>query len=127
MPDISESKQSEVTRITDGEENNTVGVSSLNDIYSLQGIPANGLDGALTVGTSAVEVKVGANRLTDRRLVTIHNNSNQTIFWGFSGVTTSTGTPIEKGEFIAIQVRNDSVALFLISSSTNLNVRIKEA
>ena len=83
------------------------------------------VSGAVTVGTTEVEAKVGASPLSKRQILTIKNNSNKTIYYGPTGVTTSTGSPLEETEFIAIPLGPD-VSIFLISADTGLNVRIQE-
>jgi hypothetical protein len=86
-----------------------------------------GVQGALTVGTSSVEVKVGANRHEGRKSVTLYNNSNTTIYWGFNNsVTTATGTPITKGQFIEWTV-GENTPIWVIAGNANNNMRITEA
>ena len=86
----------------------------------------NGPQGALTVGTTAIEVKVGVARLEGRKSITLYNNSNATIYWGYtSGVTTSTGTPIKKEQQVTWAV-GDTQTIFVIAGSTNNNTRITE-
>jgi hypothetical protein len=46
---------------------------------------------AITIGSSATEIKVDATRNNDRGLVVIYNDSDETIYVGGSTVTT-TGT-----------------------------------
>jgi hypothetical protein len=88
---------------------------------------SNGVEGALTVGTSAIELKVGSTPLEFRQSATLYNNSNSIIYWGYtSSVTTSTGTPIEKKQFVEWEV-GDSRAIYLIAGSAGNNVRITEA
>jgi len=88
---------------------------------------AGGVQGALSVGTSAVEAKVGASALTDRATLTIYNNSNSVIYWGYtSGVTSSNGTPILKREFLTFEV-GPSTSIFLIAASAGNDVRITES
>lgn len=84
------------------------------------------LQGAVTVGTSAVEAKVGASKLENRKSLTVYNNSNSTIYWGYtSGVTTSTGTPIFKSQFYDWDI-GDQQAVYLIAGSASNNVRVTE-
>jgi hypothetical protein len=86
-----------------------------------------GTQAALTVGTSAVEVKVGGSPLSNRKLVTLYNNSNTTIYWGFtSGVTTSTGTPIFKNQLYT-WIAGSSQSIYVIAGSAGNNTRITEA
>lgn len=85
-----------------------------------------GVQAAITVSTTAIEAKVGASPLSNRKLLTVYNNSNQTIYWGFtSGVLTTTGTPIVKGQQASWDV-GDNQSIFLIASTGSNDVRITE-
>lgn len=59
----------------------------------------SGISGTLTVGTSAVEVKVGGSRLVGRQSVRLYNDSSNAIYWSFSASVTTSGST--KGEQIA--------------------------
>jgi hypothetical protein len=86
-----------------------------------------GTQAALTVGTTAVEIKVGASRLEGRKTVTLYNNSNTTIYWGYtSSVTTATGTPIFRDQFVTWEA-GDSQEIWVIAGSAGNNTRITEA
>lgn len=86
-----------------------------------------GTQAALIVGTTAVEVKVGAFRLEGRKTVTLYNNSNKTIYWGYNNtVTTSSGTPIQKKELVTWEA-GDNQEIWIISDSSGNNVRVTEA
>lgn len=90
-------------------------------------VNTSGVYGSLTVGTSAIEVKVGSNRLAFRKSVTFLNNSNRVIYWGYNNsVTTSTGTPIEKGQMVTWSIGED-LAIWVIGEAANLNSRITES
>lgn len=81
----------------------------------------------VTVGTSAVEAKVGGSRMTARQLVGIYNNSNVTVYWGKSSVTTSGSTkgfPIFKDQTIYIPVGD--IAVYLIAGSSDNSVLVQE-
>jgi hypothetical protein len=83
--------------------------------------------GAISVTTSAVEAKVGASRLVGREMIRIYNNDNFiTIYYGPSGVTTSTGEPIGPGEGISLPF-GDQLGVFVIAASGTVNVRVQEA
>jgi hypothetical protein len=87
----------------------------------------SGLFGSLTVGTTAIEVKVGTNRLINRKSVTLYNDSNSTLFWGYSNaVTTANGMPIFKGQFVEWSI-GDNIPIFIIAGTANNNTRISEA
>jgi hypothetical protein len=87
----------------------------------------SGTQGALTVGITPIEVKVGVSPLEGRKVVTVFNNSNRTIYWGYtSGVTALTGTPIERDQLAVFEV-GDSLPIYLVASTGSNNVRITEA
>lgn len=81
---------------------------------------------ALTVGTSAVEIKVGGSPLANRKNVTLHNNSLFTLYWGYSNaVTTSTGTPIVANQFVEWDV-GPLQSIYVIAAVAGNNTRITE-
>jgi hypothetical protein len=84
----------------------------------------NYVAGAITVTTSQTEAKVGGSRLIGREYITVYNNSSQTIYFGPSGVTTSSGTPLEKGQTAGFPAGD--IGIFLIVSGGTANVRIQE-
>ena len=73
----------------------------------------------ITVGLTAVEVKVGASKQTGRQITIIYNNSQvETIFWGNSSVIAGTavagnarGFPIAPGQFVILPYGLTSVYL----------------
>lgn len=87
-----------------------------------------GTQAALTVGTSAVEVMVGGSPLSNRKSVTLCNNTVlTTIYWGYTNaVTTSTGTPIVPGQLIEWTV-GPNTHIFVIAGGAGNNTRITEA
>jgi hypothetical protein len=111
-----------------------MGISDSNSTYGLDQTKTAdvlndgvGVQGAITVTNTATEVKVGASPLENRKSVTVYNNGNQTIYWGYTNaVTTSTGTPIEKKQTVEFAV-GDGQSIWLIASSGSQDVRITEA
>lgn len=83
------------------------------------------LSGIVTVGTTAVEAKVGGSALSGREILVIYNNSNSTIYYGPSGVTTSTGVPLQKNQFVSMPVGN-GIGVFLIAGSAGNNIIVQE-
>lgn len=83
------------------------------------------ISNAITVTTTQSEAKAGANRLIGREVLTIHNNGNATIYYGPTGVTAITGTPLYKDQFVSLPV-GDKIGVFLITLSGTANVRIQE-
>lgn len=82
-----------------------------------------GVQGAISVGTSAVEAKVGGSALTNRKSVTVCP-TNGVVYFGYTNaVTTSSGTPITAGNILPF---GSSVSVWLIAASTT-DVRVTEA
>lgn len=82
--------------------------------------------GSISVSTTAVEAKVGASRLSKREGLRIYNNSSKVIYFGPSGVTSSTGEPLKKDEWADLPF-GEGVAVFVVTDSgTASDVRIQE-
>jgi hypothetical protein len=86
----------------------------------------NYLTGAVTVSTSAIEAKVGVSSLTERKMLLINNTSNATVFYGPSGVTTTTGAPLAKGALLVMPFGPDN-HVYLIRASGSGDVIVQEA
>jgi len=130
MADLSEIQASQSIKIagasSTGAESNWVDSSATGDLFTRDTLKVGGTQGSLTVGTSAVEVKVGASQLTNRKHVTLYNNSNTTIYWGLdSGVNTSTGTPIQKGEMVPWSA--STATIYVIAGSAGNDARVTES
>ena len=83
------------------------------------------LSGTVTVGTTEVEAKVGGAPLSGRELLKIQNSGNVTIYYGPTGVTTSTGIPIFKNQTVAIPV-GEALNVYLISAQAGQTARVQE-
>lgn len=131
MADLTDSQSAQNTKLigasSSGVESNFIDSSATGELFGVDALNAGGTQGAITVGTSAVEVKVGASALTNRKLVTLHNNSNATFYWGYtSGVTTSTGTPIFKDQ-VMFWAAKSSAPIYVITGSAGKNGRVTES
>jgi len=112
------------TKITDGAT--VVGVSTNAEIHSSDTVNHGGVNGAITVGVSAVEAKVDASKLTNRKLLTIFHNGSNNLYWGYSNaVTTANGTQIFKNTMLVLPV-GDGTSIWLISNIAGQDVRITE-
>lgn len=82
-----------------GLETNPLAITANGDAAVVDGLSGGGLQGALSVPTAgtAVEVKVGVSRLTNRKLVTFQA-TDADFFWGYANtVTAANGSVIKKG------------------------------
>lgn len=83
----------------------------------------SGVHGSVTVGTSAVEAKVGASALSNRIHIVLQAKDSG-VFWGTSNtVTTSSGIEIFKDQTIFLPANS---AVWLIATGTGKNVRVIE-
>jgi hypothetical protein len=82
------------------------------------------LSGLIVVTTSQVEAKVGASRLSGRETLRIYNKGS-TIYFGPSGVTTSTGEPLMKNQWVNIPA-GENIEVFMITTSGSVNVIVQE-
>jgi hypothetical protein len=90
-------------------------------------IPLNGpgVQGALSVSTTAVELKVGATPLDQRAVVTIQPLDGDVYYGYTSGVTASTGTKIFKGQVYPLEA-TDQLPVYIVAASGTIDVRITE-
>jgi len=89
----------------------------LNDSY---------ITSSITVTTTAIEAKVGANRLIGRESLMVYNKGTKKIFAGPSGVTSLTGVVIEVEE-VATFSFGENIGVFLITDSGSSTVVVQEA
>jgi hypothetical protein len=89
-------------------------------------LASTGLNSEITIGASAVEVKVGGSRYVGRQLVTVQPRSGL-IYLGFSSsVTTATGIELAKGLIYNIDC-SDTGEIWVIAPVAGRTVRIGEA
>jgi hypothetical protein len=110
------------TNITGGTDGTTVGNDSnkllVDDVARVSAIYSE-----LTVGTSAVELKVGASRLANRKYVMIRPKDTGLYLGYDSSVTTTTGMALFKDEFLMLPI---GVAVWLIASGSGKKTSIGE-
>lgn len=75
------------------------------------------VSGAVAVTSVAIEAKVGATRLSGREVITITNKGPKTVYYGPAGVTTTTGDPLYKEQFVSLPF-GDNVAVHVICAAT---------
>lgn len=112
-----------------GNNLNQVGATPNSDMQVSDGLRNGGVYGALSIPTSgtAVEAKVGASRLTNRKFLHIYANNNG-LFWGLdSSVTSSTGVPLVNGQILTFSIDPASTfQVWLVGSSNNKSVQVVE-
>lgn len=102
-------------------------VSSNQDIGTADIVDTSGIYGTLTVGTSPVQVKVGGSNLSSRKLITLDNTSNVTLFWGYDN---SISTTTYAGRFFKDQQGSwaigPNVSIWVVAGSAGNSVHISE-
>lgn len=108
----------------DGTEETPVGSTGLGEFHVVEKLLDAGLDDeiSITAGTP-VEVKVGASRKTDRKVVIVQPTDGK-IKWGFSNTTQS--FPLYKLQHAIISAGPDT-AIWVDAISGTVNVAIGEA
>lgn len=85
----------------------------------------SGTYGTISVGTTAVELKIGASILEGRDYVVIQPKGNS-IFIGFdNSVTTSNGIEIKKNQTMHLAA-GDNISIWAIATSGTIDVRLGE-
>jgi hypothetical protein len=79
----------------------------------------------ITVGTSAVEAKVGASPIINRKGIEIFHNGANKLYYGAAGVTTTTGIQIFKNTCKFINA-GPNVHIYLVSDQAGQDVRVVE-
>lgn len=131
MPDLSELDSTLPVKIagasSSGIETSFVNSSVNGDLQTQDILRVGGVYGQLTVGTTAVEAKVGVSRLSNRKLLTVDNTSNVIIYWGYDSSVTATNYAgrIFKDQQAQWGI-SDAAAIWFIAGSAGNIVRVSE-
>jgi hypothetical protein len=74
------------------------------------------VSGTVSVSSTAVEAKVGANRLTGREGITLTNSGPNTVYYGPSGVTSATGDVLYKNQFVSLPF-GETIGVFVVCAT----------
>ena len=83
------------------------------------------VSGSVSVSTTQVEAKVGASALASRQEVIIFNLGPQTVYYGPTGLSSSTGIPLFKNSFVALALGPNN-QIFLLTASSTSTVIVQE-
>jgi hypothetical protein len=98
---------------------------SLNNSSEFDDVMNDGyVSGSVNVTTTEVEAKVGASRLANREAITITNRGNTTIYYGPTGVTSTTGDALYKDQTVALPL--GGLGIFLITASGSSTAIVQE-
>jgi len=102
-----------------------LGVTPNNEAETADTCNNGGVHGELTVGTSAVELKVGALVLPLRKYITMTAKDNE-VYWGYDNtVTTTTGTRLFKNALMVLPI-GAGTTVFFIANVAGRKVNIGE-
>ena len=110
------------TGATDGAETNLAKVDDRQQLSTSDILDNGGADTELTVGTSPVEVKVGASRRTGRKYV-VMVPLDSGIKFGFSNTTQY--LPIFKSQMVMVPV-GENTQVWVVASAAGKKVAIGE-
>jgi len=81
--------------------------------------------GTISVGTTPVELKIGASALSERKVIVIQSLGSR-IYLGYdNSVTVSNGMEMSKRQVLFLEV-GEHVQVFAVASSGTIDVRIQE-
>ena len=84
------------------------------------------VSGSQTVTTTAAEARVGGSALSGRQWIYIENLSTRRVYYGPSGVTSSTGAELRRNEHVFLNHGPDN-PVFVITASGTANIRVQES
>lgn len=86
----------------------------------------SGAQADLTVGVTAVLANSSGTNLSNRKMISVFNNSQNTIYWGYtSGVTLVTGTPLFRNQERGWAI-GPNMNIYLIAFQAGNDVRVTE-
>jgi hypothetical protein len=130
MADLVGKKRSEPSRLVGadpvtGDESNFVGATSNNDLMVTDVPNTSGLYGTISVGTTPVELKVGAVALANRKIITVQPKGTGVFFGYDASVTTATGSELFKNQTLIVPA-GGLITVYLVASAGTVDVRIGE-
>lgn len=129
MADLNELQASQAVKIAGadatGAETNFVNATSAGDLKAVDAANTSCLFTNVNVTNTAAELKVGGSRLTNRKLLIIEPLGSDIYIGYTSGVTTSNGMKITKGQIFGLPV-GDTISVYAIASGGSQDTRIQE-
>lgn len=131
MADITDIQAAQTIKIvgsdSNGLEQTPIKSSGNGDLNSSDIVDTSGIYGTLVVGSSPVEIKVGGSPLSYRKLITLDNTSNTTIYWGYNNsISTSTFAGRIFKDQQASWAIGPNVSIWVVASSPGNNTHISE-
>jgi hypothetical protein len=102
---------------------NSIGVESVGTAPQVMNSAFLGTQ--VAIGLTQVEAKVGTSRLANRKEVYIENTSSRPIWYGPTGVTSTSGASLLPKQFVSINI-GDQVAIYIISTFADAYAVVQE-
>ena len=130
MADLDKKNSSTTVRIVGadnitGAETNFADVTGEGEIKISSFANVDFQDSTKTITTTQSLLAVGVSNLANRKSVALFNKGAQTVYYGTTGVTSSTGIAVEKDEFLELAI-GDNIDVYLVTGSASASVVIQE-
>ena len=132
MGDLIGKKKSSITRLVGADpitskETNLVKVTTKNEVLTSDTPQTSGTSGNINIGTTTIELKVGSNKLPNRKIISIQPKGKKVFFGYDSSVTIATGTQVFKNQTLFIPIGADQSIWLISDNSSGVDVRITES
>jgi len=129
LADLDESQSSQSVKLigagSDGIETNYVDVTAEREIKTSSFANVAFLDANISVSTTEILANVAGTNLPNRKTLVIFNRGNREIFYGTTGVSSTTGIAIQVDELITFDV-GENINIYLITNNGTSTVTIQE-
>jgi len=129
LADLDESQSSQSVKLigagSDGIETNYVDVTAEGEIKTSSFANVAFLDANISVSTTEILANVAGTNLPNRKTLVIFNRGNREIFYGTTGVSSTTGIAIQVDELITFDV-GENINIYLITNNGTSTVTIQE-
>lgn len=76
------------------------------------------VSGPVSVTSTPIEAKVGADRLSGRETITITNKGPNVLYYGPAGVTPASGDVLFKDQFVSLPY-GDNIAVYVVTAGAH--------
>lgn len=131
MADLSDIQSAQSVKIigsdVTGLETTPVKATTSGELRTDDIVDGGGVQGNISVSTTAIAVRVGGSNLADRKRLSFWNNGTATLYWGYTaGVTSTNGFPIMRNQFVS-DSWGPNTTIYIIAVSGSHDVRVNEA
>jgi hypothetical protein len=95
---------------------------TMSESASASEVLVGGTATALSITTTAQEVKVGGTRLSGRQQLWMCNRSNTVVYWSPSNAPATNGMPLAKEEKVALPAGDFTIYVATASGTATLHV-----